>query len=69
MTHFDLEGYTSFATGATSSAHGGVLTYVKSSLESRIALKFSSNYFDAIFIEIKGNGFKPFIIGNIYRPP
>ena len=28
-THFEFEGYKSFATGATSSGHGGVITYVK----------------------------------------
>ena len=69
LTHFELNGYKAYATGATSSSHGGVITYVMNIFESHIKLKFSSNNFDAIFIEIKGNGLKPSVVCNIYRPP
>ena len=69
LSHFELNGYKSFATGATCSAHGGVISYVKDSFDADVKLKFSSKYFDAIFLEIRGQDIKPFIFGNIYRSP
>ena len=68
-SNFELNGYKSFAAGATCSLHGGVISYVKESLEVEIKLKFGSKYWDGIFLHIKGKGTKPFILGNIYRSP
>ena len=68
-SNFELNGYKAFAAGATCSAYGGVISYVKQSLEVEIKLKFGSKYWDGIFLHIKGKGIKPFILGNIYRSP
>ena len=69
VTNFPINGYQAFAAGATCSSHGGVISYVKESLEVEVKLKFGSKFWDGIFLHIKGEGIKPFILCNIYRAP
>lgn len=68
-SNLELNGYSAFATGAKCSTHGGVISYVKESLQAEVKLKFNSRFWDAIFLYIKGDGIKPFLLGNIYRAP
>ena len=68
-THYQLEGYQEFASGATCSTHGGVISYIKDDLEVKIELKHGSRFFDGIFLSVKGEGIKPFLLCNIYRAP
>lgn len=68
-SNYELSGYRSFAAGATCSTHGGVICYVKESLEVEVKLKYGSKYWDGIFLHIKGKGIKPFLLRNIYRSP
>ena len=65
----ELNGYNVFASGAKCSSHGGVVSYVKESLQVDVKLKFGSRFWDGIFLLIKGDGIKPFLLGNIYRAP
>ena len=69
ISQFSLDGYQSFAAPAICSKHGGVVTYVKDYLEVEIKQKFGSRLWDGIFLQIKGEGIKPFILCNIYRSP
>ena len=68
-TNFPLEGYQVYAAGATCSSHGGVISYVKEDLEVHVELKHGSRFFDGIFLSVKGEGIKPFLLCNIYRAP
>ena len=59
-THYQLQGYQEFASGATCSTHGGVISYIKDDLEVNVELKHGSRFFDGIFLSVKGEGIKPF---------
>lgn len=69
MSQYPINGYQSFAAPAVCSTHGGVVTYVKEFLEVEVKLRFGSRMWDGIFLHIKGDGIKPFILCNIYRAP
>ena len=67
---FTLPGYNMYFQPAICSTHGGLITYIKSSLNSPL---HSTSYehstaWKVMFIEIE-NLHKSLIIGNIYRPP
>ena len=64
-----FSGYNSYAAGAKCSSHGGVVTYVKESMQVEVKLKYGSNFWDGIFLLIQGENIKPFILANIYRAP
>ena len=66
-----LDGYNKFHVNATSSKHGGVVTYVDYSYDVTIKAQFNnSDIWDGLFIEIKhGNMKNSIIVGNIYKPP
>ena len=68
-TNYPLEGYQVFSAGATCSTHGGVVSYIKDDLEVNIELKHGTRYFDGLFLSVKGEGIKPFLLCNIYRAP
>jgi len=57
--------------GATTSRHGGVAIFIRSSLKySLLPHTPPSNIWEAVFIQIDSNLLtKPLIIGSIYRPP
>ena len=69
MAQYTLNGYQSFAAPAVCSSHGGVVTYVKDYLEVEVKQIFGSRFWDAIFLLVKGEGIKPFILCNVYRSP
>ena len=66
-----LEGYNAFHVNATSSTHGGVITYVQDTYDVTIkTLVNTSNLWDGLFLEIKHENLKnKIIVGNIYKPP
>ena len=66
-----LEGYTSFHVNASSSTHGGVVTYVDDTYDVKIKAQVNnSDIWDGLFLEIKHEKLKnKIIIGNIYKPP
>ena len=64
-------GYTMYVQPATCSTHSGLITYIKTSLQSTKLIDFThqnSQTWEGMFIEIE-NLNKTVIIGNIYRPP
>ena len=67
---FTLPGYYMYFQPAICSTHGGLITYVKTSLKSTLhsTIYEHSTAWEAMFIEIE-NLNKSLIIGNIYRPP
>ena len=66
-----LNGYNMFHVNATSSKHGGVVTYVDNSYDVTIKAQVNnSDIWDGLFIEIKHENMKnSIIVGNIYKPP
>ena len=66
-----LEGYNSFHVNATSSTHGGVVTYVDDKYDVTVkALINTSDLWDGLFLEIKHENWKnKIIVGNIYKLP
>ena len=66
-----LNGYNMFHVNATSSKHGGVVTYVDNSYDVTIKAQVkNSDIWDGLFIEIKHDNMKnSIIVGNIYKPP
>ena len=68
---FNISGYTMYRQPATCSTHSGLITYIKTSLQSTKLIDFThqnSQTWEGMFIEIEHLN-KTVIIGNIYRPP
>ena len=65
-----LDGYSRIHIYATSSKHGGVVTYVDNSYDVTIKAQVNnSDICDGLCIEIKHENMKnSMIIGNIYKP-
>ena len=66
---FNISGYTMYIQQATCSTHSGLITYIKTSLQSTKLIDFThqnSQTWEGM-IEIE-NWNKTVIIGNIYRP-
>ena len=66
---FNISGYTMYVQPATCSAHSGLITYIKTSLQSTKLIDFTHQNlqtWEGMFIEIE-NLNKTVIIGNIYR--
>ena len=70
LTTMTLPGYNMYFQPDICSTHGGLITYIKSSLNSTLhsTVYEHSPAWEVMFIEI-GNLHKSIIIGNIYRPP
>ena len=66
-----LNGYNTFHVNASSSTHGGVVTYVDNSYDVTIKAQVNnSDIWDGLFLEIKHENMKnKIIVGNIYKPP
>ena len=65
-----LEGYNSFHVNATSSTHGGVVTYVDDKYDVTVkALINTSDLWDGLFLEIKHENWKNKIIVGIFTNP
>ena len=66
-----LNGYNTFHVNASSSTHGGVVTYVDNSYDVTIKAQVNnSDICDGLFLEIKHENMKnKIIVGNIYKPP
>ena len=71
MSLFQIDGYQCFFQGTQCSAHGGLVTYVESSLNcSKINIENGSSIWEGLFVSVKDDySEKEFVIGNIYRPP
>ena len=71
LSTYSLPGYKKpFGIPASCSKHGGLLCYVKETLEAFVCYKYvSSSLWEGIFLSISGKSIKPTLIGNIYRPP
>ena len=67
---FTIPGYDLYMQPYTCTSHGGLITYIKSSLKvTQLKTVYQrSNFWEAMFFAIE-NMNKPLIIGNIYRPP
>ena len=68
---FNISGYTMYVQPATCSTHSGLITYIKTYLQSTKLIDFTHQNpqtWEGMFIEIE-NLNKTVIIGNIYRPP
>ena len=65
MSQYPINGYQPFAAPAVCSKHGGVVTYVKDFLEVEEKLIHGSRFWDGIFLLVKGENVKPFILCNI----
>ena len=66
-----VSGYTMYVQSATCSTHSGLITYIKTSLQSTKLIDFThqnSQTWEGIFIEIQNLNITV-IIGIIYRPP
>ena len=63
--------YSSVAQGRSSSASGGLITYVDNSFKHEIISNINKyTLWEGLILQIKGGGLpKGLIIGNIYRPP
>ena len=66
-----LDGYNSYHVNASSSSHGGVVTYVDNTYDVTIKAQVNnSDIWDGLFLEIKHENIKnKIIVGNIYKPP
>ena len=71
LSSFALPGYQQpYGIPASSSAHGGLICYIKDGFDVSIVHEHtSSKNFESIFLQISGNNLKPTLVGNIYRPP
>ena len=69
MSQYPINGYQPFAAPAVCSKHGGVVSYVKDFLEVEEKLVYGSRFWDGIFLLVKGENVKPFLLCNIYRSP
>ena len=67
---FTIPGYDLYMQPHTCTPHGGLITYIKSSLKvTQLKTVYQrSNFWEAMFFALE-NMNKPLIIGNIYRPP
>ena len=71
MFLFQIDGYQCISQGTQCSAHGGLVTYIESSLScSKINIENRSSIWEGLFVSVKDDySEKEFVIGNIYRPP
>ena len=69
MDLFDIAGYNHIGAPRTYAKGGGVSIYLKDSIPytRRDDLKFKSDYFECIFIELCLH--RKFLVGVVYRPP
>ena len=66
-----LDGYQTFYTKASSSSHGGLITYVDDIYEVSLIKKIdSSSIWDGLFLKLKHSNMQnEIIVGNLYKPP
>ena len=66
-----LNGYNCFYGKASTSSHGGLITYIDDKFEVRVVKTVdNSNIWEGLFLELKHGSLKNKItIGNIYKPP
>ena len=71
MSLFQKDGYQCISQGTQCSAHGGLVTYIESSLNcSKINIENRPSIWEGLFVSVKDDySEKEFVIGNIYRPP
>ena len=71
LSTFNIPGYKKpFGIPASCSNHGGLVCFVKETLEASVCYKhITSNFWEGIFLRITGKSIKPTLVGNIYRPP
>ena len=66
-----LEGYQCFSIKATTSSHGGLITYVDDKYDVQVKKTVDdSNIWEGLFLELNHSSFQnKIIIGNVYKPP
>ena len=66
-----LEGYQCFSIKATTSSHGGLITYVDDEYDVQVKKTVDdSNIWEGLFLELNHSSFQnKIIIGNVYKPP
>ena len=69
MSEFSYTGYDLFWKNRLSKKGGGVICYVKNSLNAIKIDKEDSESYDSIYVEITKNNNSKVIIGTVYRPP
>ena len=67
---YDIPGFKLLSQGKVCCAHGGLFTYVRDIYDATVRpLYKKSKYFEAMFIDIKGeNLLGKYTIANVYRP-
>ena len=67
---FQIEGYqTPFRKDNTTNNEGGLLVYVKKGIHVKRREDLETNGISCIWLEFIQEQGKPFLIGNLYRPP
>ena len=66
-----LDGYQTFNSNASSSTHGGLITYVDENYDVSVIKKIEkSTIWDGLFLKVKHEEMQnEVIIGNLYKPP
>ena len=65
-----MEGYqTPFRKDNDSNGGGGIIVYVKNGINAKRREDLEINDISCVWLEISQNKSKPFLIGNMYRPP
>ena len=66
-----LEGYQCFSIKATTSSHGGLITYMDDKYHVQVKKTVDdSNIWEGLFLELNHSSFQnKIIIGNVYKPP
>ena len=67
----ELEGYQCFSIKATTSSHGGLITYVDDKYDVQVNKTVDdSNIWEGLFLELKHSSFQnKIIIGYVHKPP
>ena len=67
---FHVEGFqTPFRKDNESNGGGGIIVYVRNGINAKRRKDLEINEISCIWLEISQNKGKPFLIGNMYRPP
>ena len=71
LSLYQIEGYTCISQCKRCSSHGGLITYVKSQLNTSVMdIKINSPIWEGLFVAIQDiETEKEIVVGSIYRPP
>ena len=67
---FNIDGFQKpFRKDNDSNGSGGIVVYVQNGINAKRRLNLETNNISCIWLEITVGKSKPFLIGNMYRPP